>query len=266
MRNDMKDIFNAVPGGDETVEQFLALLELPDEQFDTIYPMFKEQIKKAYSTQEFQQQMLTQLQLTPIDDVEEEKRAIKEFVNEITDDDTFSANKKDLIQTMFYSVLEVFEQLALYQRTMVGVDIYKLNPDAIIPEYAHNTDAGADIFAVEEVIINPNETKIVKTGIALAIPAGYEIQIRPRSGLSAKTGLRIPNAPGTIDSDYRGEVGVIMQNTGDTPYTVEKGAKIAQMLIAPTPMIRWKEVNSLEELGTTSRGAGGFGSTDKTEG
>ena len=105
--------------------------------------------------------------------------------------------------------------------------------------------------------------KIVKTGIAVAIPAGYEIQIRPRSGLSLKSKLRIANAPGTIDTEYRGEIGIIMTNTGDVPYVIDKGMKIAQMVIAPTPMIKWNEVTTVEELGTTDRGADGFGSTDK---
>ena len=118
----------------------------------------------------------------------------------------------------------------------------------------------ADIFAAEEIIIKPNETQMVRTGIQVAIPVGYEIQIRPRSGLSFKTGLRIANTPGTIDSDYRGEVGVIMTNIGKTDETIKVGDKIAQMVISPVPMIKWVETDVLSE---TERGEGGFGSTDK---
>ena len=264
MKNELKETFSAMPGLDkDTGSQFIELLELPDEQFDAVYPMFKESINKTYKTREFQEKMLQQMELMPIDDVEEERKVIESFVNEILADDTLSDNKKELLSMMFYSVLEVFEELIKNGRTSIEVGIVKLNPEAIIPEYAHTTDAGADVCAVEETKIEPGETKIVKTGIAVAIPAGYEIQVRPRSGLSLKSGLRIANAPGTIDTEYRGEIGVIMTNTKDIPYVIEKGMKIAQLVIAPVPMIKWREVATIEQLGTTSRGAGGFGSTDK---
>lgn len=264
MKNELKEILKSVPSMDvDTASTFIDILELPDEEFDVAYPIFKEQILKIYNGAEFQQKMLQQMEVTPIDDIEEEKRVVEEFVTMITDDESLSANKKELITAMFDKVLEIFEQLANSGRTSVKVGIVKLNPDAIIPQYAHPTDAGADICAVEETKLEPGETKIVKTGIAVAIPAGYEIQVRPRSGLSLKSGLRIANAPGTIDTEYRGEIGVIMTNTKDIPYVIDKGMKIAQLVIAPTPMIKWEEVATVEELGTTSRGADGFGSTDK---
>lgn len=264
MKNEVKDLFRSMPTVDQdTAEQFIELLELPDEEFDVVYPIFKEQIMKTYKSQDFQQKMLSQMEIMPIDDIEGEKAAVQEFVNEITDDESLSANKKELIAQMFSAVLDVFEELVNSGRPSVQVGIVKLNPDAIIPEYAHSTDAGCDVAAVEETKIEPGETKVVKTGIAVAIPAGYEIQIRPRSGLSLKSKLRVANAPGTIDTEYRGEVGVIMTNTGDIPYVIDKGMKIAQMLIAPTPKIKWNEVATVEELGTTNRGADGFGSTDK---
>ena len=264
MNNEIKDIFRSIPMLDQdTTEQFITLLELPDEEFDAVYPFFKEQIIKTYKTQDFQQKMLSQMEIMPIDDAEEERAAVQTFVNEVTNDESLSANKKELITQMFGAVLNVFEELVNNGRPSVQVRIVKLNPDAIIPEYAHPTDAGCDVAAVGETKIEPGETKIVKTGIAVAIPAGYEIQIRPRSGLSLKSKLRIANAPGTIDTEYRGEIGIIMTNIGDVPYVIDKGMKIAQMLIAPTPKIKWNEVATVEELGTTDRGADGFGSTDK---
>jgi dUTP pyrophosphatase len=195
--------------------------------------------------------------------LQEEKDYYKNIIYDISQEPDLSENKKEFFTLLFTAIADVHEQLILSGRTQIEVKITKLNPDAIIPQYAHPTDAGADVAAVEETTIQPGETKIVKTGIAVAIPAGYEIQIRPRSGLSVKTKLRIPNAPGTIDTEYRGEIGVPICNTGDIPYVIEKGMKIAQMLIAPTPMIKWDEVATVEELGTTSRGEGGFGSTDK---
>ena len=132
-----------------------------------------------------------------------------------------------------------------------------------MPSYAHDGDAGADIRAslAEPMTIEPHTWKAVPTGLFANIPYGYEIQIRPRSGLSLKTNLRIANAPGTIDAEYRGEVGVIVENTGNLTATISKGDKIAQMVVMPVPMIKWEEV---DELSQTSRGEGGYGSTDKS--
>lgn len=265
MKNELKDIFTSMPTIDgDVAAQFIGLLELPDDQFDQIYPIFRSEIAKVYEGEEFQKNLLNQLKITPIEDVEEEEQVVRDFLNEIYKDDSLSDNKKEMISIMFNSTLEIFERLVKTGRQSVKVKVVKLEPDAILPQYAHPTDAGADVYAIETITIEPHATNIVKTGIAMAIPAGYEVQIRPRSGLSISTNLRIPNAPGTIDTDYRGEIGVPMSNIGDTPITIEKGSKVAQMLIAPTPMINWDEVATVEELGETARGAGGFGSTDKS--
>ncbi|MBN2095707.1 MAG: dUTP diphosphatase [Candidatus Aenigmarchaeota archaeon] len=146
-------------------------------------------------------------------------------------------------------------------RESVIVKIELCHPEAKLPQYANPTDAGADIFSVEGVSWNPWETKILKTGLKVAIPGGWEIQMRPRSGLSAKTPLRMPNAPATIDSGYRNEVGVIMQNTSGEPFEIKKGDRIAQMVVARSPRIEWLKVDSVAECGG-DRG-GGFGSTGK---
>mgnify|MGYP003617473135 CR=1 FL=1 len=132
------------------------------------------------------------------DTLQEEKDYYKNIIYDISQEPDLSENKKEFFTLLFTAIADVHEQLILSGRTQIEVKITKLNPDAIIPQYAHPTDAGADISAAEEVTIQPGETKIVKTGIAIAIPAGYEVQIRPRSGLSVKTKLRIPNTPGTI--------------------------------------------------------------------
>ena len=136
--------------------------------------------------------------------------------------------------------------------------IKKLNKDAQIPFYATPGSAGFDLSAIEQVEIGPGETRLVKTGLAVAVPEGYELQVRPRSGTSLKTGLRVANAPGTVDSDYRGEVCVIMTNTGDQFYYINQGDRIAQGVICPVFQVEFEETDS---LGDTSRGNGGFGST-----
>lgn len=128
------------------------------------------------------------------------------------------------------------------------------------PTYATEHSAGMDLTAaLEEAIeIGPGERMLIPTGLALALPDGYEAQIRPRSGLALKHGVTVLNSPGTIDADYRGEIGVILANMGEAPFTVERGMRIAQMVIAQYAKIEWEMA---EELDNTERGAGGFGST-----
>jgi len=202
------------------------------------------------------------MKMNPPEDLKMLRAELSVFLSEITDDESLSENKKDLISSIFTNSIDIAEEILKGGcREYVKVKITKLDPEAIIPQYAHPTDAGADVYAVEGTTIAAGETKIVKTGIAVAIPVGYEIQVRPRSGLSLKSGLRIANAPGTIDSDYRGEIGIIMTNTKDIPYVIDKGMKIAQLVISPVPRIKWEEVETVEDLGTTERGEGGFGST-----
>ena len=146
------------------------------------------------------------------------------------------------------------------KRDIVEVAIELCHPEAILPEYARPGDSGMDICAIEDVSLAPGQTVIVKTGLKLAIPAGYEIQIRPRSGLSFKTPLRIPNSPGTIDSGYRDEVGIIMQNSSvKESCSIKKGARIAQMVLQRVPAIQWLQVDSVVAIGE-DRG-GGFGSS-----
>lgn len=131
-----------------------------------------------------------------------------------------------------------------------------------LPNYETAQSAGMDIRAhiAEDIVLRSMQRAIVPTGLSIALPAGYEAQVRPRSGLAAKNGITVLNAPGTIDADYRGEVKVILVNLSDQPFTIENGTRIAQLVIAPVTQGDWQEV---EVLGETSRGSGGFGSTGK---
>lgn len=134
--------------------------------------------------------------------------------------------------------------------------IKKLHPDAIPPKYALPQDAGMDFFALETTIIPPQERKLISTGIALAIPAGYVGLIWDKSSIAAKHGIK--TMAGVIDSGYRGEIKILLHNLSPQPYTMEKGAKIAQMLIQP---VEQKKIVEVQELDETARGQGGFGST-----
>uniref|UniRef100_UPI004055E29A dUTP diphosphatase n=1 Tax=Zobellia laminariae TaxID=248906 RepID=UPI004055E29A len=130
----------------------------------------------------------------------------------------------------------------------------------ILPHYETEASAGMDIRAniSETVTLQPLERAIIKTGLFIELPVGFEAQVRPRSGLAAKKGITVLNAPGTIDADYRGEIGVILVNLSNESFAIENGERIAQLVIAKHERAEWKEVNELSE---TSRGEGGFGST-----
>ncbi|MFD1697442.1 dUTP diphosphatase [Roseibium aestuarii] len=132
--------------------------------------------------------------------------------------------------------------------------------DLPLPRYQSDLAAGLDLLAAVEasVVLEPGKRALVPTGLSMSLPAGFEGQVRPRSGLAAKNGVTVLNTPGTIDADYRGEVKVILINLGDEPFVIERGSRIAQMVIAP---VLQAEIVEVEELSETARGTGGFGST-----
>ena len=144
---------------------------------------------------------------------------------------------------------------------MIQVQVQNESPYEL-PSYATICSAGADLKAVLEapLVLNPLERKVIGTGLKIALPEGFEAQVRPRSGLAAKHGVSVLNAPGTIDADYRGEIGVILVNLSNDPFTIEPGERIAQLVLARYEQIEWKLTNILSE---TNRGKGGFGSTGK---
>jgi dUTP pyrophosphatase len=139
--------------------------------------------------------------------------------------------------------------------------IKRLHTDARVPRYAHGPeeDAGMDLHSVEAVTLAPGETKLVATGLAIELPAGYEAQIRPRSGLALKHSITLPNSPATIDPGYRGEIKVILLNLGREPFEILPGERIAQMVIARYEAVEWEE----SDLADSVRGTGGFGSSGR---
>lgn len=147
---------------------------------------------------------------------------------------------------------------------VVSVPIQRLEhaQDLPLPQYQTGQSAGMDLCAAvtADVVLAAGTHAIIPTGYAIALPAGFEAQVRPRSGLAAKNGVTVLNSPGTIDADYRGEVGVILINHGKEPFTVTRGMRIAQMIVAPVRTVMWEEADSLPD---TTRGAGGFGSTGR---
>jgi dUTP pyrophosphatase len=146
--------------------------------------------------------------------------------------------------------------------TMFDVAVSRLphGADLALPAYATPGSAGLDLLAAisDDISLAPGSRVLIPTGLAIALPEGYEAQVRPRSGLALKNGVTVLNSPGTIDADYRGEIGVILINHGDAPFVVTRGMRIAQLIVAPVTQLSWVETT---ELPTTTRGTGGYGST-----
>ena len=146
--------------------------------------------------------------------------------------------------------------------TMLDVAVSRLphGADLALPAYATPSSAGLDLLAAisDDISLAPGSRVLMPTGLAIALPEGYEAQVRPRSGLALKNGVTVLNSPGTIDADYRGEIGVILINHGDAPFVVTRGMRIAQLIVASVTQLSWVETT---ELPTTTRGTGGYGST-----
>jgi len=138
------------------------------------------------------------------------------------------------------------------------IKIKKIKESAILPHYAHEGDAGVDLYSTEDYVLRPGQRVLVSTGLSMAIPKGYEGQVRPKSGLALKHGISVCNSPGTIDSGYHGEIGVISINHSNEEFKIEKGIKIAQMIFNKVEEAEFEEV---KELDNTKRGEEGFGST-----
>lgn len=141
------------------------------------------------------------------------------------------------------------------------IRIQRIHPAAALPEYSHGPeeDAGMDLKAVETVTLQPGKPQLVPTGLTIELPPGYEAQVRPRSGLALRHAITMPNAPGTIDPGYRGELRVILLNLGNAPYTIHPGDRIAQMIVSRYEAVEWAE----GELRESARGSGGFGSSGR---
>jgi dUTP pyrophosphatase len=185
-------------------------------------------------------------------------------------------NSKDImkIQNAMTTCSNMLNELAMAVneiREKVELKIKKIDERAIVPQYQHEGDAGFDFTAIidhrdamgeysETVEVAPGEKYIVSTGLSMAVPKGYELQVRPRSGLAYKSGITVINSPGTVDSGYRGEVKVILLNTGASRFKISTGDRIAQGVINKLPTVSIREVDELDE---TERGTGGFGSTGR---
>ena len=251
MENEIKNVFSTIQN-------------LPDESVELILPQSEDEFKKLIEEQDLVNKTKTEFlqEGYTLADI----KALKQNYDDIAED-YFKIVKPTSPKGRYISALVgvykgILDKIAQegFSRT-VNIKVLKETEDAVLPTYAHFGDAGADLYANEEVDIQPNEVKIIQTGLKVEIPDGYEMQVRPRSGMSTKT--PILGILGTVDSGYRGPLGVMLYNHGDIPYRVQKGDRIAQAVIAPTYHGNFLISDSLSE---TERGEGGFGSTDNQDG
>lgn len=270
---------------EEDLSEIGAILALPDEQFAIIAPYFLNELEKGYSDLNTQLLLVQALNLAgkKYEDVEEEYFAICDLIDQQA---SFTAPKRDFLKQIIGFTYNSIANMDGIAKKIINIPIEVISDTATLPAYAHPSDAGMDVYAQQDITIAPGETKLIPLGIKVAIPLGYELQVRPKSGRCLKTKLRVANTPGTIDAGYRDEVGVIIENVdspirsilvdpskpilSDSPitfgqlefgqaYTINAGEKFAQLVLSEVPKVAWVQVDSVSSIGE-DRG-GGFGST-----
>lgn len=263
-------------------EEIVTLLSLPDEQFNVISELFLDELQKALNSNTGKLQLLQGLSGVgnDVDDLIAAYEAVIEQIEVQLKD--VSQPKKDFLKRMMAIIINTVSSGEGAAKKLVKIPIQLCHSDAKIPTYANIGDAGLDIYALDDYTINPGETKLIPTGIKVAIPRGYELQVRPKSGRALKTKLRVANTPGTIDCGYRDEVGVIIENIDSpikditydfdekgniiiksilhgSPYYIEKGTKFAQLVLNEVPTASFMQVEDIHEIEGDRNG--GFGSS-----
>lgn len=289
--NPLEDAFKAiaqvmVPEGvdQDMTEVFGALLTMPDEEFSTISPVLIDEINRSLNNPADRITLVAAMTAQGYngeDLTETFDEICKEIDNQLTE---ISQVKKDWLKQLMGATINAINETEGISKRFVRIPYEKCHKDAKEPAYAHASDSGMDVYALEDITIAPGETRIIPIGIKVALPAGYELQVRPKSGLSAKTKLRVANTPGTIDAGYRDEIGVIIENVeppirsiatdfAESPndpipvgaiefgksYTIGKGQKFAQLVLSEVPKAVLYEVEKVGEIGEDRNG--GFGST-----
>jgi dUTP pyrophosphatase len=268
-------------GSEEGIAPIAAILAMPDRDLAMFSEIFLGELEKGMKSSNEALLMAQALNMAGgnIDDL---NAAFQELLVEIDKAEELSNVKKDFLKRFFMIIINAISETEGVAKKIIEIPV-ELMEDAKIPSYARLGDAGLDIYSTEDIEIGPGETKLIHTGLKVAIPRGYELQVRPKSGISLKTKLRVANTPGTIDSGYRDEVCVIIENLepkiadidydfderGRTvinsivhgkSYTIEKGQKIAQFVLNEIVVANFNKVNSIAEVEGEDRG-GGFGST-----
>ena len=259
----------------ESLELMGTLLVMEDEDFDKVKDSVLDAMREGVSRQENRQLYATLVKQNGFSKEQyiEELKKIDSLVDTKMPD--FSESKRDFMKQFFSICYNAIIDSFDVDKRAIQIPIEICNPEAKIPTYAHKGDAGMDVYSTIDVTIAPGETKLIPLGFKVAIPEGYELQVRPRSGFSLRTHLRVANAPGTIDSGYRDEVGIILHNCAPTiqdfgdgraetclygpSYTISKGDRIAQLVLQAVPTALFIKTSDISKIGEDRNG--GFGST-----
>lgn len=272
---------------DEYVKAFSSLMTLDDEKFMVVAADVLENFYTSFKDPQIQLGIAQNLSIQGV--------AAEDMMDELADiaeklqtnlNGKVSQIKIDFFKSILGIVANALGENERIARRVINVPIQRLSDEVKLPEYAHTTDSGLDVFALDDYTIDPGEIKIIPTGLRVALPKGYEIQVRAKSGLSARTHMRVANGIGTVDEGFHDEIGIILENNEPaikdiaydfddethrpiitsilhgSPVYITKGQKIAQLVLAEIPKISWQEVNDITLYGAEDR-QGGFGSTGK---
>lgn len=277
----IKDTLGEVAGMGDVFEAVAALLAVDDEKFELMAPAVLDSFLRSLNTTNARLMMAQSINAAGgrAEDVQEN---FTQLCNEIDNLTELTTPKRDFLKQLIGGINTAISETEGISKRYIQIPFVKCHPNAKMPEYAHAGDSGMDVYALDDYIIHPGETKLIPTGIKMAVPNGYEIQIRPKSGRALKTKMRVANTPGTIDASYRGELCVIIDNIEppikDITYdfddngrpiitsilhgsdmTIGKGEKFAQLVLMEVPKAVLFQVENLDD---TERGEGGFGSTN----
>ena len=278
-----EDFANALSQMDPNLggfDEVAAMLSLPEDAFAMLAPIFLADLERGLNNVNDKLLMVQSMNLAGmnIEQMREQHESIYKGIDEQLGE-TLSAQKRDFLKKLIGITFNTLADSEGASKRHILIPIEYCRPDAKMPTYAHLTDAGMDIYLTEDITIHPGETKLIPTGIKVALPLGYELQVRPKSGRSLKSKLRIANTPGTIDAGYRDEIGIIVDNIDPvirsaeidesgrlynvlwgSDITLTKGEKIAQLVLSEVPKAVFYEVESVSTIENDGR-QGGFGST-----
>lgn len=264
-----------------SIDAIAVLLSMDDAQFELVSPGILDSFLRSLNTTNARLMLAQSINATG-STAESVQNEFLQLVNEVDTITDLTAPKRDFLKKLLRGINTAISETEGIAKRYIQIPFVKCHPDAKMPEYAHPDDSGMDVYAVDDYVIHPGETKLIPTGIKMAVPNGYEIQIRPKSGRALKTKMRIANSIGTVDAGFRGELQVIIENIEppikDITYdfddngrpiitsilrgsdmTIGKGEKFAQLVLMEVPKAVLFQVENLDD---TERGNGGFGSTN----
>ena len=279
LEDSLQKISKASPQ-DGGFEEIAVLLALPDEHFNLLAPVFLAKLEQSYHNVNDQLVLIQSMNVAGMK-AEDARNEYFRICQTIDDGfgDTLSYQKRDFLKQVMGMTYNAIAEAEGVAKKIIAIPIENCHEKAKIPTYAHLTDSGMDVYALEDITIAPGETKLIPIGIKIAIPSGYELQVRPKSGRCLKTKLRIANTPGTIDAGYRDEIGIIVDNIEPyiksakidedgkmydvqfgSSYTIGEGEKFAQLVLCEVPKAAFYKIDHVSDIPNDGRD-GGFGSS-----